>query len=107
LDESNGFRVKCNEEQVYLHSIADEIELQTVYGMLEKHVHYTKSPYGKRVLENWADMKEKFVRVIPKDYLEMKERIKYLQASGLSKHKAALAAFEEGKKAVNSIKDGR
>jgi hypothetical protein len=51
-------------------------------------------------------MKEKLVRVIPKDYLEMQERIEHYEASGLSKYKAALAAFEEGKKAVNQIKDG-
>ncbi|MBD1380309.1 glutamate synthase large subunit [Metabacillus arenae] len=106
LDESNGFRVKCNQELVYLDSIVDEIELQTVYEMIEKHVQYTNSAFGKRVLDNWAEMKEKFVRVIPKDYLEMQERIKHLQASGLSNHNAALIAFEEGKKVVNSIKDG-
>lgn len=106
LDESNEFQVKCNKEQVYLHSIEDEHELGTVYHFIEKHVQYTKSPLGKRVLENWADMKGKFVRVIPKDYLEMTERIKHFRSRGLSDHKAALAAFEEGKKAVNLIKDG-
>lgn len=106
LDVLKDFRVKCNQEQVYLDSIVDEEELQTVYQMLEKHVHYTDSPYGKRVLANWAEMNSKFVRVIPKDYLEMQQRIRRLQESGISKHKAALVAFEESKKAVNSIKDG-
>ncbi|GAA3332011.1 hypothetical protein GCM10020331_090840 [Ectobacillus funiculus] len=50
------------------------------------------------MLDSWEEMRGKFIRVIPKDYLEMQERIKYLQESGLSKHKAALLAFEESKK---------
>ncbi|WP_129728600.1 glutamate synthase large subunit [Ectobacillus funiculus] len=106
LDASNAFSVKCNQEQVYLNEIQDEAELQAVYELIQKHVHYTNSPYGKRVLDSWEEMSGKFIRVIPKDYLEMQERIKYLQESGLSKHKAALLAFEESKKAVNSMKDG-
>jgi glutamate synthase (NADPH/NADH) large chain/glutamate synthase (ferredoxin) len=106
LDESNQFRAKCNQGQVLLGEIEDEEELQSVYNMIEKHVHYTISPLGKRVLENWSHMKNKFIRVIPKDYLEMQERIKHYVATGLEKHKAALAAFEDSKKVVNSIKDG-
>jgi glutamate synthase domain-containing protein 3 len=106
LDVSKDFLVKCNQEQVYLDAIIDETERNTVYQMIEKHVHYTNSPYGKRVLDNWEEMIGKFVRVIPKDYLEMQERMKHLKASGLSEHKAALVAFEESKRAVNSIKDG-
>jgi glutamate synthase domain-containing protein 3 len=106
LDVTKDFQVKCNQEQVYLNPIQDEAELQTVYQLIEKHVHYTNSAHGKRVLNSWTDMSKKFVRVIPKDYLEMQERIKYLQEGGLSEHKAALLAFEESKKAVNSIKDG-
>ncbi|MFL6518372.1 MAG: glutamate synthase subunit alpha, partial [Bacillus sp. (in: firmicutes)] len=106
LDVTKDFRVKCNQEQVYLDSIQDETELQTVYQLIENHVRYTHSPYGMRVLDSWADMSEKFVRVIPKDYLEMQERIRTLREGGLSEPQAALLAFEESKKAVNSMKDG-
>jgi glutamate synthase domain-containing protein 3 len=106
FDESNNFAQKCNQEQVELDSIKDEADFNKVYQMLEKHVLYTNSPLGKRVLENWTESREKFIRVIPRDYLEMQHRIQRFEASGLSKHKAALAAFEESKKVVNSIKDG-
>ena len=106
FDESNGFRNQCNQEQVYLDPVDNKTEFQIVFGMIEKHVHYTHSPLGKQLLENWAAMKGRFVRVIPKDYLEMTERIKHLQARGISKNKAALVAFEESKQAVNSIKNG-
>ncbi|MNG24630.1 Glutamate synthase [NADPH] large chain [compost metagenome] len=58
------------------------------------------------MLDSWEEMSRKFIRIIPKDYLEMQERIKYLQETGVSRHKAALLAFEESKKAVNSMKDG-
>ncbi|MFP5110054.1 glutamate synthase large subunit [Neobacillus sp. C211] len=106
LDVTKDFRVKCNQEQVYLDSIQDGTELQTVYQLIENHVQYTHSPYGKKVLDRWADMSKKFVRVIPKDYLEMQERIKTLREGGLNEPQAALLAFEESKKAVNSMKDG-
>ncbi len=106
LDEAKDFQVKCNQEQVYLDLLQDEPELQSVYQLIEKHVHYTKSPKGKRILDNWKDVSKKFVRVISKDYLEMQERIKHLQKSGLNEKEAALHAFEESKKIVNLIKDG-
>ncbi len=40
----------------------------------------------------------KFVRVIPKSYLKMRERISELENSGLEKFDAEMAAFEEGTK---------
>ncbi|MDQ1004372.1 glutamate synthase (NADPH/NADH) large chain [Neobacillus niacini] len=106
LDITNDFRVRCNQAQVYLDPIQDESELQLVHQMIEKHVQYTHSPLGEKVLNSWADMSKKFVRVIPKDYLEMKERIKRLLEEGLSEHQAALRAFEESQKAVKAIKEG-
>jgi glutamate synthase domain-containing protein 3 len=106
LDQTGDFRGKCNQEQIILDQVGDEEELKTVHNMIERHVQYTNSPFGKRILDDWVHLKEKLVRVIPKDYLEMQERIHHYEASGLSKYKAALAAFEEGKKAVNQIKDG-
>ncbi|MEH7120805.1 glutamate synthase large subunit [Neobacillus vireti] len=106
LDMTKNFQVKCNQAQVYLDSIQDESELQLVHEMIEKHVQYTHSPLGESVLNSWADMCKKFVRVIPKDYLEMQERIKRLQAAGLSENQAALRAFEESQKAVKAIKEG-
>jgi glutamate synthase (NADPH) large chain len=106
LDVTNDFGVKCNQDQVYLGNIQDESELQQIRQMIEKHVQYTHSPMGQRVLDSWTDMSKKFVRVIPKDYLEMQDRIKRLQEQGLSEHQAALRAFEESQKAVKAIKEG-
>ncbi|GAE27828.1 glutamate synthase [Halalkalibacter wakoensis JCM 9140] len=105
LDESGDFGQKCNQEQVLLGSVEEE-DLHRVYQMVEKHVQYTNSPLAIRVLDDWSNLKKKFIRVIPKDFLEMQTRIERYEASGLSKYKAALAAFEEGKKAVNEAKDG-
>ncbi|RKL66634.1 glutamate synthase large subunit [Salipaludibacillus neizhouensis] len=106
LDESKDFRNKCNQEQVLLDSISDEEELSMIYKMVENHVYYTESDFGSQVIKKWASMKKKFIRVIPVDYLEMQNRIRHFETSGLDKYKAALAAFEESKKIVNSIKDG-
>ncbi|UOR11405.1 glutamate synthase large subunit [Halobacillus amylolyticus] len=103
-DGDRPFRTNCNTEQVYLQSLTDKEEKEEVYRLIEKHVHYTNSARGKKVLDHWKSLLPKFVKVIPKDDLEMKKRIKHLEASGLSKSKAALAAFEESKKAVEALK---
>ncbi|MBM7570877.1 glutamate synthase large subunit [Aquibacillus albus] len=103
LDESDLFGEKCNKELVHLQSIDDEMEAQEVYQMIEKHVEYTKSINGQQVLDNWDSILPKFVRVIPKDYLEMRQIIHKLEASGLTKKEAAMTAFEKGKEAVEAI----
>ncbi|WP_163536486.1 glutamate synthase large subunit [Gracilibacillus sp. YIM 98692] len=104
LDESDSFREKCNQELVQLQSIHDQMEAEEVRNMIEKHVEYTQSTNGQRILENWEAILPKFVRVIPNDYLEMRQVIQKLEASGFNKKDAAMTAFEQGKKAVEAIK---
>ncbi|WP_347550011.1 glutamate synthase large subunit [Pseudalkalibacillus hwajinpoensis] len=98
------FREKCNTEQVDLQSLADQKEIDDVYKLIEKHVQYTNSELGKKVLDYWKSMLPNFVKVIPKDDLEMKRRIERLEASGLNKRNAALTAFKESKKEVEAAK---
>ena len=44
----------------------DDIEL--VRELIEKHVRYTGSDHGARVLEAWSEMAALFVKVMPRDY---------------------------------------
>ncbi|MDL4840598.1 glutamate synthase large subunit [Aquibacillus rhizosphaerae] len=104
LDEAGSFREKCNQELVQLDSITDEKEAKELYDMIEKHVDYTQSTNGQRIVENWNSVLPKFVRVIPNDYLEMRERILLLEADGLTKDEAAMKAFEQGNEIVETIK---
>ncbi|WP_100401229.1 glutamate synthase large subunit [Bacillus sp. FJAT-44742] len=108
LTESfSEFEDSCNTEQVLLQSLSDPQEQEEVYQMIARHVEYTQSPKGKRVLDKWNALLPKFVKVIPKDYLEMNERIKHHEARGLSKYEAALEAFNESNKEVEGKKEPR
>jgi glutamate synthase (NADPH/NADH) large chain/glutamate synthase (ferredoxin) len=75
-------------------------EMEELRHMIEQHVQYTGSKNGKRLLDNWKIYSAKFVRVIPKAYLKINERISKLQESGMAKSDAEMAAFEESKMAT-------
>ena len=77
--------------------------MKDVYDMIERYVHYTNSNNGKKILANWESYVSKFVRVIPKSYLKMRERISELENSGLEKFDAEMAAFEEGTKEEKKV----
>ncbi len=96
LDESGDFESRCNMAQVELEPIASEAEALEVLDhqgpdlethgrvdikhslsqddqnilrtLIEHHVHYTNSPRGKNILENWDKYLPKFTKVMPVDY---------------------------------------
>ncbi|WP_227394801.1 glutamate synthase large subunit [Jeotgalibacillus aurantiacus] len=98
FDESGTFRERCNEELVLVEKLTDEAEMKDVFNMIQKHVDYTDSGHGKRILTYWETYSENFVRVIPKAYLKINTRINELIQSGASKEEAEMAAFEESKR---------
>jgi glutamate synthase (NADPH) large chain len=68
LDETGEFSaVLCNKTGVDLEPVADS-DVAGLRRLIERHVELTGSPRGKRVLENWAGMLPKFVKVFPHEY---------------------------------------
>jgi glutamate synthase domain-containing protein 3 len=66
LDEAGDFAEKrCNLSSVDLVAIGEDEEI--VRALIEKHVATTASPRGQWVLENWAQMLPKFLKVYPRD----------------------------------------
>lgn len=103
FDESHTFKEQCNTELVQFETLQDAEEIESVKNMIKKHVHYTNSRRGKRILTEWDDLLSKFVKVIPTDYKYMLETIdRVKQDVTLSEYEAALAAFEESKKPVGA-----
>jgi glutamate synthase (ferredoxin) len=49
---------------------------------------------GNRVLNNWEDARQRFVKVLPKDYKRMLQAIHDVEATGISGDEAVMAAFE-------------
>ncbi|XXM71326.1 glutamate synthase large subunit [Lysinibacillus sphaericus] len=104
LDEDGSFNSRCNKELVLLQPLFDPEETKEVYDLIQNYVDYTNSANGKKILANWDAYVSKFVRVIPKSYLRMKERISELEDSGLEKFDAEMTAFEESTKKLETVK---
>ncbi|MFL8939110.1 glutamate synthase large subunit [Rossellomorea oryzaecorticis] len=104
LDEDGSFSSRCNKELVLLQPLFDPEETKEVYDLIQNYVEYTNSANGKKILANWDAYVSKFVRVIPKSYLKMKERISELEDSGLEKFDAEMTAFEESTKKLETVK---
>lgn len=84
----------CNKSMVLLETINSEEELKGIKEMIEKHVTYTGSPQGKKILNDWEKYSQRFTRVIPEDYKQMLENIRKAHMAGLSGDEALMAAFE-------------
>ncbi|HQU84947.1 MAG TPA: glutamate synthase large subunit, partial [Pyrinomonadaceae bacterium] len=95
FDESGEFSTLCNMEMVELGKIEDETEIEFVKNQIFRHVEFTESEIGTRILLDWEENLTKFVRVIPTDYKKIIEAQKRLLAEGFTKEEAELAAFEE------------
>ncbi|MCB9799439.1 MAG: glutamate synthase large subunit [Candidatus Omnitrophica bacterium] len=95
LDIDGGFENRCNKQMVALGPIESPQEIAEVRQMIEKHVAYTASERGQKVLDLWDEMLPKFVRVIPHDYKRVLEAYERVKESGLSGDAADMAAFEE------------
>lgn len=93
-DPDHSFVNRCNLEMVLLENFEDAVEEEEVKNMIEKHVQYTDSELGQRILKDWEQTSTHFVRVIPKDYKRMLEQIAKVEARGLTGEAAMLAAFE-------------
>ncbi|KJR44495.1 Glutamate synthase [NADPH] large chain [Desulfosporosinus sp. I2] len=87
--------IYCNKSMVLLEKIQSKEELNEVQKMIGKHVEYTGSPLGKKVLEDWKGYSLRFSKVIPKDYKRMLENIDKAHKAGLSGEEALMVAFKE------------
>jgi len=93
----------CNKSIVKLEKITSEDEMYQLKNMIKKHVEYTDSPLGKKVLNNWKTYINRFTKVIPKDYKRMLENIDKAYKSGLSGEEALMMAFEKNHKEVSWV----
>jgi glutamate synthase (ferredoxin) len=94
LDEAGDFASRCNNEMADIEPL-DAEDIDKIRKAIEKHVHYTKSQKGQKVLANWEEMLPKFVKVMPRDYKRVLNCLKKAFEAGLSGDDALSAAFEE------------
>jgi glutamate synthase domain-containing protein 3 len=68
LDESGEFAVAfCNRASVDIESLSPE-DISTIQDLLRRHQALTGSSRAGKILENWAALAPKFVKVFPHEY---------------------------------------
>ena len=94
LDEDGDFAARCNMAMVELEPVPEEDDMleklhhhggdiahdeERLYQLVSNHLHYTGSARARAILENWADYRPKFRKVMPVEYrraLEDMERMR-------------------------------
>ncbi|MCU6709187.1 glutamate synthase large subunit [Paenibacillus sp. J5C_2022] len=97
-DEKGDFHNHCNLEMILLERVEMEGDVAELRTMIERHVQYTESAAGSRILADWGASLTKFIKIIPKDYKRMLEQIQRAEDKGLQGGDALLAAFEANKR---------
>jgi glutamate synthase domain-containing protein 3 len=67
-DRSGDFSAKCNMGTVDLETIENDEDIAELRGLIELHKEYTGSTVAERVLDEWPEILQQFVKVMPTDY---------------------------------------
>ena len=68
LDQYRDFSPKLNTGMVELESVDDEARIAELFRLIKLHLHYTNSEVAQSALDDWPDILNKFVQVMPIDY---------------------------------------
>ena len=68
LDEYKDFSPKCNTGMVELETVDDEARIAELFRLIKLHQRYTHSEVAQNVLDDWPDILNKFIQVMPIDY---------------------------------------
>jgi len=93
LDEDGSFPQRVNHGMVDLEAVVDTADVEMVKDLLSRHIRYTHSPVAARLLVDWARSREKFVKVIPKDYKRVLAVIKKARETGVPEDEAVMASI--------------
>lgn len=86
FDEQDDFSTRCNFEMVEMEQLR-EWDISFLRKAVERHVQYTNSAKGKRILDNWEENVAKFVRLISPQYREIIEKTRKTTVSqGVKSH---------------------
>ncbi len=70
------FDYYCNMEMVELSLIEDSSDNKELHQLITTHYNYTQSPMAKRILDNWTEEVNKFIKVMPIEYKRVLEEEK-------------------------------
>lgn len=67
-NENDNFDYFCNMESIELSLLETPEDEAEVKSLIEAHFAATQSPKAKRILENWQNEKQRFIKVMPIEY---------------------------------------
>jgi glutamate synthase domain-containing protein 2/glutamate synthase domain-containing protein 1/glutamate synthase domain-containing protein 3 len=67
-DPDRRFDSRCNLDMVDLELVLDPREIEELTGMIRRHVRFTGSARGRRILDDWEACLPFFVKVFPMEY---------------------------------------
>jgi glutamate synthase domain-containing protein 2/glutamate synthase domain-containing protein 3 len=76
LDEHQLFDTLCNLDMVDIETVWHEKDRKILSDLLTQHYRWTGSWQARRILDDWAGMVGRFVKVMPIDYRKVMERLK-------------------------------
>ena len=76
LDEHQLFDTRCNLDMVDLESVWRQDDQKLLHDLIRRHQKLTQSTRAQRILDGWADMVGRFVKVVPIDYRKSLERMR-------------------------------
>ncbi len=69
-DEDNSFKDRCNMKMVHLEK-CDEEDKISIYNLVHNHFRYTASSLAGKLLDDFTNELEKFVKVMPIEYKQV------------------------------------
>ncbi|MFN2170835.1 MAG: glutamate synthase large subunit [Candidatus Promineifilaceae bacterium] len=94
LDSDGDFHTRCNLEMVALEQLTEDEDVRELNDLIWQHAFHTGSKVAWRILNDWEETYRRFVKVFPKDYKRMLEKIAQAENEGLSGEDAIMSAFE-------------
>jgi len=92
-DAERTFADRCNRDMVDIVT-PDRVELELIRGLIDEHTRRTGSPLGAKLLYQFSDIGDCFVKVVPREYDRMTKLTQKLEASGITHEEAVERAFE-------------
>ncbi len=81
FDESGDFAERrCNHASVDLEPLDDEEDISLVHGLMTKHLELTGSPRARWMLDTWADVLPRFIKVFPHEYKRVLRQMRETEA---------------------------
>ncbi|KAL0920116.1 hypothetical protein M5K25_009227 [Dendrobium thyrsiflorum] len=109
-DVDGKFHNLCNLELVNLEKIEEEEDIMTLKMMIQQHQRHTSSQLAREILSNFNHLLPKFVKVFPRDYKRMLQKLKVEKAAKEAQQQEEIElmkkdAFEELKKLATATRN--